>query len=349
MSIFGNILIIAISIYAWLYFSIFSHEIGHFFVAKLLGLEPKLVKIGSGHKFLQTNLLDATFELMILPGGGITQITNLFVNQLKLKLILFYFAGSAVQLLSLSILIILYSRFIDNPLILIFCLFEVWTLFNNLIPTDVQLYGSQLANDGKIILETLFNKYPGNIQNIVDLSRYKIPEDNLSKGLFKSDVTALIKYFQALSATNKSNFELAIQLCNELLNQPNLLKSERVLILDHLISIVINHGEKKYLPLADNWSLEAMEIAKDCVTLRGTRGAILVELERFSEGKELLLPLTAEGNNPIDIFFSCCYVAKADFHLGNEDKIRDLLIKAQQTGLFEQYLLQLQKELNCFI
>ncbi|HLO87703.1 MAG TPA: site-2 protease family protein [Nostocaceae cyanobacterium] len=349
MLILLTLIQVLFSIYAWLYFSIFSHEMGHFCAAKILGLRPKLVKVGSGYKFLQINLFAAKFEFMVMPTGGITEFSNLFVNNLKYKLFTVYLAGSLVQIIFIFILLNIYSRFIYHPLILIFIFIEVGILINNLTPSEVELYGKKISTDGRMIIQVLTTNYQGNLQRIVDLSRYKIKDENLADGLFKEDINALRKIFEALEAVVKNNFDIGIQLFNELLSEPKLSKSERVYILDNLTSIVINYGQKQYLSLADTWSLQAIEIAQDCKTLQGTRGAILVELERFSEGKEMLLPLTEAGNEPVDIFFSSFYIAKADFYLGNEEKVREWLIKAKQTGLFEPILLQLQHELNCFI
>ena len=43
----------------------------------------------------------------------------------------------------------------------------------------------------------------------------------------------------------------------------------------------------------DQWSRRAFELAPEVKTIRGTRGAALVELGRYEDGKVLLAPLAA--------------------------------------------------------
>ncbi|MBV8886495.1 MAG: hypothetical protein JO235_21215 [Chroococcidiopsidaceae cyanobacterium CP_BM_RX_35] len=121
---------------------------------------------------------------------------------------------------------------------------------------------------------------------------------------------------------------------------------DKVYIIELLTSIVINFAEKKYLQKADQWSNQALLLANDVKTVRGTRGAILIELGRYSEGKEMLLPLTEADNDSTDIAVSCCYIAKADYFLGNEDKVKYWLKKAEQVGTGKQIMLRIQRELN---
>jgi predicted Zn-dependent protease len=103
---------------------------------------------------------------------------------------------------------------------------------------------------------------------------------------------------------------------------------ESVYLLDILISIVLIHGQIQYLKQAEIWSKKAFELASHSRTIQGSRGGILVELGEFDEAKRILLPLIAPENEPIDKLISLCYLAKADYALGNSKEAQDSLDQA---------------------
>jgi len=58
----------------------------------------------------------------------------------------------------------------------------------------------------------------------------------------------------------------------------------------------------------------------------------LIELGQYEEGKQTLFPLTEPDNDPIDIAISSYYLAKADHHLGNNERAWKWLKQAEQVG-----------------
>jgi dienelactone hydrolase len=80
----------------------------------------------------------------------------------------------------------------------------------------------------------------------------------------------------------------------------------------------------------DEWSDRAVRLGPKIKTLVGTRGAVLVELGRYAEGKALLQSLvTIKGAPLLDALLSRIYLARAEHALGNAAAARRLIGQAQ--------------------
>ncbi|BAT53666.1 hypothetical protein NOS3756_26270 [Nostoc sp. NIES-3756] len=336
----------------WLHISIFCHEMGHFIVAKVFGFKPYLVIVGSGHKIFSFKLLNSLFEFRLIPSGGITYTSNLTLEKLRNKLALMYLAGPVVNLCFCLLFSIFYAKYlytIADPgylisIPIIICI-EFLLFVGSMTPMDVNLYGKVYSNDGKQLINALTKTEQQFIQKLLGLDRYANGKES-AQDLFNNDLKVLHILYKAEAELTKRNFAQAINLLEQILNYPGLLNRDKLYIIDILASTVINYGETKYLHQADKWSAQAIVLAGDIKTIQGTRGAILVELGRYNEGKEMLLPLTEEGNELIDIVFSCCYIAKADYYLGNENKVKDWLEKAEKVGAAYIIIQRIKKEIN---
>ncbi|WP_013325606.1 tetratricopeptide repeat protein [Gloeothece verrucosa] len=303
----------------WLHFSIFCHEMGHLLAAKTVGFNPYFVRVGTGPKILQLKLFKSIFELRTYPSSGITYISNLSLDRLKPKLLLMYLGGPSVNCFFLLILNkICHSRLFNLDIswyIIIqgLAFFEFLLLVTNLIPLESVLYGRSCPNDGKQIFNALTKNKQQLMQILLGLARYEASQSTTVTPWFNKDLNKLQILFQAQTEFQQKNFEQAVNLLEQLLKAPELANRERIYLIDLLASIVINYGEKKYLSKAERWSAEALSLDNDIKTLQGTRGSILIELGKYQEGKEMLLPLTERENDAVDRFISCCYLAKADY------------------------------------
>lgn len=326
-----------LSLFVWLYFSIFCHELGHFICAKLVGMSPQLMKIGRGPRIFRKSFFGAQLELRILPVGGLTYAYypdtgwSTF-EDLKLKLFIFGIGGCLANsvLLVCTITMLAYTGF---PIFLVFTYMEVATIITALVPINVSLYGMKFPSDGKRIFLILIQDYrryfSAGIQNHVA----RIAGDRAkSQILFKNDIRTLELLVKAETELAYRHFDEAIALWDQLLDAENASDVEKAYLLDMLASIVINHGQRQYLTQADGWSQEAMELAGYSKTIQATRGAILVELGEYEEGKQMLLLLTKPENDLTDIVISNYYLAKADQRLGNSEHARRWLKQAEQAS-----------------
>lgn len=334
-STFPIMTLLILSLYVWPYFSTFCHELGHFVCAKLVGMTPQLMKVGMSFSVSLKHFFGARLELGILPFGGQTYAYypdkgwSKF-EDLKLKLIIYIIGGCLANfvLLAYSIMMLVYTGF---PIFIYFIYVESVMIITALVPTYGSLYGMKFPSDGKRIFFIITQNYQRFFFADHQKEIARIAGDRAEPQIFfKNDIKTLGLFVKAETELAYRHFDEAITLLNQLLNAENAFDLERAYLLNLLASIVISHGQKQYLTRADGWSQEAMKLASHSKAIQGTRGAILVELGRHEEGKQILLPLTKPGNDPIDIAICSYYLAKADHCLGNSEQARRWLKQAEQ-------------------
>jgi len=345
-----------LGIFAWPYISVFCHELGHFVCAKLVGMSPYLMKVGSGFSISSNSFFGARIELGIhlFSFNGETHAhfpTNWSTfNDLKPKLIIYCLGGCLANsiLLACSIAMLAHTGF---PSFLYFISIEVVMMISALIPRNILLYGRKHPNDAKQIFLILTKDYQQYF--LTELQKELTRMDGNLAGpyiLLKNDTGTIELFVKAATEINYRHFDEAIALYNRLLRAPNASGAERVYFLDILSSIVIVHGQKQYVTQADVWSQEAMKLAGHSKTVQGTRGAILIELGRYEEGTRMLLQLTEPDNHPLDIAISSCYLAKAEHRLGNNEQAWIWLNLAEKTGKqipdFSEMLARVKQELR---
>ena len=81
--------------------------------------------------------------------------------------------------------------------------------------------------------------------------------------------------------------------------------------LDALATEVLKHRVKFFLPEADAWSQEAFALEPEKITLKGTRGFILVKLGRFDEGEALLREVWTTSDGEVDAGITAFYLGFA--------------------------------------
>ena len=81
--------------------------------------------------------------------------------------------------------------------------------------------------------------------------------------------------------------------------------------LDALATETLKYELRAFLPEADAWSQEALVLEPESVTLKGTRGAILVELGRLVEGETLLREVWSASGSEVDAAISAFYLGVA--------------------------------------
>ncbi|MBO0799825.1 MAG: hypothetical protein J2P31_13475, partial [Blastocatellia bacterium] len=191
----------------------------------------------------------------------------------------------------------------------------IYLFFKNYRRIFFSAYGSpiiRIIGDRASPQRLFFAGYRAEIKKIMGNQPYQIP--------FKNDKRSMELYLKADTEFFYGHYEEVIDKFNQLLKSEYASEAERAHLLDILSSIVINAGQKQYLIEADGWSREAMRLAGYSKTVQGTRGAILIELGKYEEGKQLLLPLTDPANDWFDRMVSSYYLALADHRLGNREQ-----------------------------
>jgi hypothetical protein len=105
----------------------------------------------------------------------------------------------------------------------------------------------------------------------------------------------------------------------------DLAPEEKMWVLDALVTDGLVSRDPAALPRLDDWSRQALALDPELPTVLGSRGAVLVELGRYDEGKAPLAPLAAASQaGSFDSFINRAFLALAERALGNETAARQL-------------------------
>jgi tetratricopeptide (TPR) repeat protein len=105
--------------------------------------------------------------------------------------------------------------------------------------------------------------------------------------------------------------------------------ANKLFVLDHLASLPITEQLKAFLPAADTFSADALALQPQNMTLKGTRGAILVELGCLEEGESLLNEVYANSEADNEKGISAFYLGVIAKTKGEVEKARALGGKAK--------------------
>ncbi len=121
---------------------------------------------------------------------------------------------------------------------------------------------------------------------------------------------------------------------------------EKILLLDYLSCLPFMEGLGNCLGNAERWSMQALQIQPENLTLKGTRGAVLAEQGRFAEAKVLLQEVHEKSEADIDQGISAFYLALIAKDGGDARTAMRLAKRARQLFPAPWLLERLDTELN---
>ena len=121
------------------------------------------------------------------------------------------------------------------------------------------------------------------------------------------------------------------------LDRGELRGQEEMLVLDALLTYGLVCDDPTLRPKLDEWSLRALALGPHVSTLLSTRGAVLISLGRYEEGKALLSSLPRAGDdapfdNVFDTLMNQVYLARAEHALGNKAVAKAFVAAAHATA-----------------
>ena len=278
---------------------ILVHEAGHLVAAKLVGIRIRKFIVGGGGR-LQFNLKGTLWSFRLIPSHGYV------VPQLSGKSFSFYrqglFAagGLIAQSLFLSVIYLhlnlLWQDLRNQNTYSLAYIYSTLLLFGtiigvkNAIPSVVTIEGQPYANDG-LLLHRLWKNRKALPQRQAEWRALQCVEELMERGKVTEAIGQLDDFREkfprgsetlclgAHQASEMKNFVVArsfLEAALKLNPQPG---SERIHALDNLASMVIYYERWEWLADAEAWIREAREASPDEITLDGTLGSILAELD----------------------------------------------------------------------
>jgi hypothetical protein len=318
------------ALFGWLFVKITAHEVGHAVMARLVGFTPSAIDVGKGAVLCKFRVFGIQTTLHTLPLGGFAHINLPPLVKLRWRGALFSIGGIAADSLSLGLLLLLVTLILregSNMGLLSFTLwylifFQSVSLLISLIPRDIHIRGLVIPNDAKQFCQYVTGGtdalYQAAYAEYEEDIRKTDPNFEIKDSWFIKDNHGRFKTIVDLSKEQaEGKHRSVVEQYLSILQCPSIARGERAVFLDRIACIAVVDGQQEFLNPALAWAREAHELFPHLPTLRGTYGGALVESGAYIEATEMLTPLTAEGNTPIDRSISACYLAKAHHHLGN--------------------------------
>ena len=321
----SRLIAIVPAIYAGLWITTLVHEFGHAVCGRLAGMHIRQVWVGRGFTLGRWRMGETTFELRIpVPGGHVAVYPDLTFK--KSQRALFYAGGIlanlafAVALVSLDETKTLPDAF--APALEIMILFQALGAVGNGVP--MQKAGR--TNDGMHLWRLWKLSYSnGSLTKAGTLYSGFLAPYGWHGGPFAHAAPRIYHlYMLNIDANQRGDAELlrqSIEAAQRELKR-GLPEPEERFVLDILITNVLLSPEFARPDELDQWSSRALELAADAPTLQGSRGAALVALGRFDEGKALLADFLKNELSDAYAFLALAFLTLAETGLGDAEAAR---------------------------
>lgn len=335
--------------FCWLiatWIAVCLHELGHAIACQIAGGTVQYIQLGwrtGDDQPWEVRFIGFNWHIYSLPFSG--RAHGLFYTTENYRARqCFYIAGGPLVNLALlipGVLLLDVVRFeLWSPILIGWIAANVTLLVISVLPMTFLKQGSPFANDGMLFWQTL-HYTDEDIQTSMkyaELFRLTGPESVIAE---KMTLTELLAKHQA----EPSNIVFLWTLVNKLhvMDDPRYqefllklialpqLKAEHIAnLIDAYLTWQLHRGPPDQPEVADRLSKQLMEIT-DSVSVRGTRGSILVDLGRLDEGSTMLKEVLEKTMNTIDKTYANIFLALAEKQRGNLESAREHAKNAAKT------------------
>lgn len=319
------------------FFASVAHEGGHLLCARVCSIPIGRTVIGCGPLLMRGRVGKMQLELRVLPVGGLV-IPAALPNFHNRGLMALFFAGGVLgNVTAIGAIVLLHvvgaaPTLLHDPMgialvapqIGILVGTQVLLIIVSLFPHWGSIKGTPIASDGLQLLRVLSGTFP-----------YAILLEQYRRGATRPSTTPassriayqLARLDRLIREDARRDFCAALR---RELAEGGLSAEEEMLVLDALVTDGLIFADPLLRPELDQWSLRTLQLGPEIRTLVGSRGAVLVELGRYQEGKHLLETVAfADGAAPFDALMSRIFLARAEHALGNAAAASDLMIQAR--------------------
>ena len=200
-------------------------------------------------------------------------------------------------------------------------LVQAWMIVANLLPFTVKVKDGRVGTDGLQLLQLLRAKSgaPTAIGTVYAQMIATYAHGGVAPLLTPASPRLMYQLFRMDRWTNAPAAREFVETLLRELGSGTLLAAEEALVIDTLLTHAFVCGDASLRPRLDALTQRALRLAPHD-TLSGSRGAALVEIGRYAEGKAVLEALIARsGLAPFDIFMTEVHLARAEHGLGNRE------------------------------
>lgn len=346
-----------VAIICFPHLSILLHELGHVATAWALGMRTFGVQVGTGKIAFRKEWRGIVWEMRWVPFLGLASCGHTTRKWLRTKHMLMIAAGPAVTFAQFLCGVYFFDlgtgssgdgflpgREAFSMLGFIVVVWPAVTLLENLWPRKSLPYAVSVGSDGWQLMRTPFLKEAEIEETLVSTyvqeARFAAAGGTvegalkcLELGLERYPSHWLLHMNCAACYLAQYKHSEAIAHFSKALESLSLPLSMRTRVLDQLACIPLYSRETEFLKDADEWSLRALEIEPSSLTLKATRGAILVDLGRLQQGRALLEETFTGSTSDNDKYVCACFLALAASKEGEATKAAKLVETARNLGV----------------
>ncbi|MFA6286894.1 MAG: site-2 protease family protein [Opitutaceae bacterium] len=348
------------------YSLIVVHELGHWLAARCTGLEISDITIGHWRRLVSFSIKGVTANLRAAPSSGYVTLKPSLNMYSAPRMIVFLLAGVVAE----GCFIIAIACTVTAPdnihsfgdMFVAFCLINIvfvggYHTLLNLRPVEGYVGGDKVPTDGLQLLRLwkFRRERPAQceffreLQQVNSLCREGRFADALEIAypLVKRHPDS-IDLWQGIGALHQQTGELdkTEAIWRELITRSGMNACKLAELLDNLSCLPLYYGRTHLLAEADAWTNEAMRHAPNAITLKATRGGVLIELGRIDEGLRFLSEAIKRSECPEDQTMGAAFMAKASAAKGDHAEARRWLAKAQALNAKHPLVKRITSELS---
>ncbi len=330
--------------------SILPHEFGHALAARWLGFKVFKVYVGYGKTLFTRILLGFRTEFRSVPLGGFVLAAPTDASWFRLKQLAFIFAGPFANLLlcTVSLLFVPLQEVWDFGGVLrravpgqVFFYTNLVIFVQSLWPHTFNSPIGKLANDGKLLWQTLFAK-ADMIDNTL-AARYALEAMDchekhqvsdalawIEQGLANFPADFLLLNWRGILLLEQGEYEAARDCFQLLLARADGSPSVRALMLNNVAYVDALLGGSERLAEADRYSREAMSLIGWLPAVEGTRGTTLLELGKLEDALVLLHESMEYADSSSGKAQNACFISIGEARRGNLAQSRKYLDEAKK-------------------
>lgn len=326
---------------------IFLHELGHIAAALLCGWKPLVLKVGAGRVRSSFRVGDLEFRWTAAPCSGFAQAFTANLRFFRLKRIVFALAGPVVTAgVIAGICVVLESEQGNLPSWLLAALqvsllIEVGMLFFSVWPAWVNIDGHRVPNDMLQVYKSLImskrevgDEVSAHIFGAAMIFIERGENDRAKQLLehFKDasenvcSVDLEVLWIHLLRTVGRKDEAQAI--IQSVIDGRTEFKQSRAEALDALACLPLFYGHADLLEEGLRLIDRAIAESPDAITLKGTKGSLLIELGLVDEGFRLIEQVAAETKSQNDLAIVGYYRALAYAKRGDPGKAQEVLQNA---------------------
>lgn len=306
------------------------HELAHAVAAWLAGFGVRRISIGTGQSLLQVNIrgTEIVLKRSLLSGYVLPRSVPSRPNVALLAFIIAGFLGNAL-LMIFAYAMLRHAYGWVGLFWLGFAWAQAWLIVNNLWPRDTKREGKLAMTDGKLLWLSLHGINAGDylLQKhfALTLSRYSPSGEpvNARSRVLERIGQILLKG----TLTDDERIRELYQLLQIEISTGELTVPERLYLTDRIVTYWLLHSPQTHVHEMAELTSEALALSPGAKDIERTHCAVLIEMGRFEEARQLLERDDLRSENNLDqLMFSYCSARVAE-GMGERENARVLVFK----------------------